>query len=185
MAEIWRKILSDPQAKKFIEEHPEFGVNTYKTGGVAFDLRYVEGTPLFAEVIAQEGPYRKELQLIADNLGKKTLAEIADGNGIPRRHIYSRIRQLKALALSRWKRRREALLNARSQDLQLDTDPALVAVAVRELTRHGKTVPVYCISRDGCLYWVDANGQAFTKEIQDILCDLDTAAAEFEELDVT
>lgn len=182
MSDLWKKILSDPAARAFIKKHPEFAAKNYQGATVAFFQEYVEGAPFIAEVIQQEGPYNSELQAVADLIFTTPLHLVARKLRWPRDKVYNRVRQLKHVAIKRWKQRRNELLNSRNPHIELDTHPQHICVASREFTHAGKTAIIYCISRDGCLFWVDEHGKAFTPEIQDILCNLE--ADEFEVLDV-
>lgn len=86
--------------------------------------------------------------------------------------LYERLRSLREKALALAAVKRDKYTNQRSRALtpkDLDTHPSLIARRTLRLTLGERVAHCYLVERDGDSVWVDENGAAFGKEVQEIL----------------
>lgn len=138
-----------------------------------------------ADVIKEAMPFdNPEHQMLADMYLVMSARRIASKLDWPRHKVYVRLRNLKRIAIRRWKSKRRKMLGAREETRDLDTQPGLMALKVKLFTFLGKTKNAYLIQLDDELSWVDDGGKAYTDEVQVILNNIEEYASEFEVMDV-
>jgi hypothetical protein len=184
---LWSRILQDPKCKEFLKKHKdEFAKESFVPQPIAFPELGIPSS-FMADVIKEAMPFdNPEHQMLAEMYLAMSARRIASKLDWPRRKVYVRLRNLKRIALRRWKSKRRKMVGAREETRDLDTSPDLIALKVKTFTFLGRSKNAYLIQvdEDDDLKWVDENGQAFTQEIQVILNNIEEYGQEFEHVDI-
>ncbi len=182
---LLQKLLSDPQALKWLSEHPELGsVDNFRAGRRAFSRNANPDVALFVE----------KLELVQDLLSEEHQAvsawfvvmpprEVADRFGVPVKQVYRQFERLREAVEVAFVEYRASQLGARTGKAELETLPELVALASRHFTYRGREEVVYKVAQPEGPAWVDSAGKLFAPEIQDILDELHEHAPGFQALD--
>lgn len=183
---LWARILSDQSCKDFIAKNKaEFPKESFVPQPIAFPELGIPSA-FMADVIKEAMPFdgKPDLQMLAEMYSNMSARKIAAKLGWPRRKVYVKLRNLKRIALRKWRAKRRKLVDGREPTRDLDTSPALIATKVRTFSFLGRMKSAYFIQLDDGPVWADENGKAFPAEIQEVLSNLADYAPEFEVVDV-
>ncbi len=185
---LWARVLTDKAARKFLNKHKEeFADASFVPDDIAFSDSFLPGNKFIFEVVRDGRPYAdpvrdKLAKLWLENLPLTTIAQRMGGWN--RRKVYNKLKLLKLHALTKWRRARRLLLNARDATPSLDSSPAACAYRTTTLRMGDQERTVYLMVRDDEAFWVDAAGERYPDDIQDILNALPEEAQAFEALHV-
>lgn len=178
------RLLADPAAIKWLEKHPEFSLNSYRGGNIAFpEWTSPEGRFFVQQLEEVHHLLSRRNKRVARGFLRYTPAELAERRQVPVRVVYRQYERLRRTVRKLWDGSREAQLGARGDAVELDTLPHHVAVATRSLDYHGLQATVYRVPTGDRLVWVDAQSRALPDEVQELLDNLHDYAADFEHLD--
>jgi hypothetical protein len=181
---LLQKLLSDPQALKWLSDHQEFGsVDNYRDGRRAFSRNANPDVQLFVE----------KLELVQDLLSPEHQAvsawfvampprEVAERFGVPVKEVYRHFERLREAVEVAFVEYRESQLGARSGKASLETLPEHCAIATRYFEYQGRREVVYLVAQPDGEVWCDAQGNIFAEEVQDVLTELHVHAPEFQTL---
>jgi hypothetical protein len=176
------KLLCDPNALKWLAEHPEFGgVDNYRAGTRAFCRSGNPEVALFAEKLESvRDRLTDEQRQVADWFVTMAPRDVAKHFGVPVKQVYRQYVVLRQAVDTHYTAMRADKRGARAGRAELETLPEFCALASRHFTYHGREETVYLVQQLAGPVWVDRAGAIFQDEIQDLLDELHEHAAGFE-----
>jgi hypothetical protein len=184
---LWLRALQDEEAKKWLSKNKqEFPIESFLPDPVCFKDKVVLAREKIASVISDGLPYDNPAQ---DELARMVLEitprEIAKKLNISRREAYLRIRALKRAAVRKWRIKRERAIMARGhKPRSLPAAPEGIALRTIKFVSGEKEQFAYLVQLSTKeRVWLDAAGIRFTKDVQEILNNLEDYKVQFEVLE--
>lgn len=180
---LLNRIKKDPKLKMYLNNDY---INCQDASAHMFSQSFSEHAKFTGEVFTlYANDLHPELRRIVEMyLEKLPVRDIAVKMNTTSRAVTVKLNQLKSKLMKRYKEDRQNNLFSRNYATKLDTLPQYIATKAYTLRLHNQEKAVYLINRDNETFWVDENGVAFTKDIQEILNDLPELKDSMENIDV-